>query len=310
MNLDEILALPPLPSAIARGASELLYDGMQMQMQQYAIKYANAAIQHYKDSVLKEVGEPVVCIHHWHDFGSLGGKNVSRCGKCDALAFTGNEPDTSDQVAAAIIKATKPLESVAKPAGYFQVEFYGGNPMHQQVGSQYQAEPGVFPLYTAEAVTVAVNQFREQLTKSERRIAELEEQYELAANLANTSMDRVRELELIVALKDDAIAERTVKVRELEEEKRLLEDDCGYQMQWKREFREQLEYSQKQLASAQLQIKQLRDALTKIEYLESDNGCILSAGDCSSLATEALSTPISTEALDAYVAEKVKEAVK
>jgi hypothetical protein len=31
------------------------------------------------------------CAHSWHDFGSLGGRNVSWCGKCDALAFTGNE---------------------------------------------------------------------------------------------------------------------------------------------------------------------------------------------------------------------------
>ena len=52
-------------------------------------------------------------------------------------------------------------------------------------------------------------------------------------------------------------------------------------------------------------IEMMREALSKIEYLESANGCIMSAGDCSSVATEALSaTP--DEALEQFAA-KVRE---
>lgn len=32
--------------------------------------------------------------HSWNDFGQLGGRNVSWCPRCDALAFTGQEPDS------------------------------------------------------------------------------------------------------------------------------------------------------------------------------------------------------------------------
>jgi len=46
----------------------------------------------------------------------------------------------------------------------------------------------------------------------------------------------------------------------------------------------------RKIAEQAAQIEMMRDALSKIEYLESANGCIMSAGDCSSVATEALST--------------------
>jgi hypothetical protein len=34
------------------------------------------------------------CVHSWRDFGSLGGRAVVWCQKCDALAFAGNEDRT------------------------------------------------------------------------------------------------------------------------------------------------------------------------------------------------------------------------
>ena len=53
------------------------------------------------------------------------------------------------------------------------------------------------------------------------------------------------------------------------------------------------------------QIEMMREALSKIEYLESANGCIMSAGDCSSVATEALSTT-PDQALEQFAAEQAK----
>jgi hypothetical protein len=39
--------------------------------------------------------------HCWHDYGKLGGENVSWCSVCDALAFTGREPSSPCGVAVA-----------------------------------------------------------------------------------------------------------------------------------------------------------------------------------------------------------------
>ena len=50
-----------------------------------------------------------------------------------------------------------------EPVAYFQVEYHGGMPLHQQVGSQHKGEPGVFPLYAFPPDAAA-------------RIAELEKQ--------------------------------------------------------------------------------------------------------------------------------------
>ena len=71
----------------------------------------SAAIESYKAELLKEVGEPVLYAEFAEDGGWLG----------DASEYADNleEPHalfTSDQVAAAIIKATKPLEDEVKAA--------------------------------------------------------------------------------------------------------------------------------------------------------------------------------------------------
>jgi hypothetical protein len=41
------------------------------------------------------------CAHSWRDFGQLGGRNVVWCSKCDLLAWTGKEPDTTRPAAGA-----------------------------------------------------------------------------------------------------------------------------------------------------------------------------------------------------------------
>ena len=42
------------------------------------------------------LAQTVICErgHNWHDFGSLGGRNVSWCPRCDTLAWTGHEPSS------------------------------------------------------------------------------------------------------------------------------------------------------------------------------------------------------------------------
>ncbi|MBK6587959.1 MAG: hypothetical protein IPG22_06550 [Acidobacteria bacterium] len=56
-----------------------------------------------------------------------------------------------------------------------------------------------------------------------------------------------------------------------------------------------------ELAAALAAIKVKDEALSKIEYLEADNGCILSAGECSSIATEALAIQPDDSALKAWL---------
>lgn len=66
-----------------------------------------------------------------------------------------------------------------------------------------------------------------------------------------------------------------------------------------------------QLSAALAACKQKDEALSKIEYLESGNGSILSAGGCSSVATEALAVQPDDSALNnAMYAVKPSKGVK
>ena len=76
-----------------------------------------AAIESYKAELLKEVGEPVGYLHQWIEYHPYGDTVAGE--PCSAITNDGKPFDksdtvtllfTSDQVAAAIIKATKPLE--------------------------------------------------------------------------------------------------------------------------------------------------------------------------------------------------------
>ena len=81
-------------------------DGIShMQSNQGLARFAEALIKSYKAELLKEVGEPVLYAEFAEDGGWLG--DTSEC--ADHL----EEPHalfTSDQVVAAVLKATKPLE--------------------------------------------------------------------------------------------------------------------------------------------------------------------------------------------------------
>ena len=131
----------------------------------------------------------------------------------------------------------------------------------------------------------------EQLTA---RVRDLEEQYELAANLANTSMDRVRELE---------------------EENARLKAECDdiKQVQFPRKLEAVAVGWKKKLAAEQLNNKLLRDALQ--EYIDEHEECqdaddwmaMMCSMEAHHTADEALSQPSDTSALDTFVAEKVKE---
>ena len=81
------------------------FPGMHQENQAFMVEFAEALIESYKAELLKEVGEPVLYAEFAEDGGWLG----------DASEYADHleEPHalfTSDQVAAAIIKATKPLE--------------------------------------------------------------------------------------------------------------------------------------------------------------------------------------------------------
>lgn len=68
-------------------------------------------------------------------------------------------------------------------------------------------------------------------------------------------------------------------------------------------LQESYKMQEQQLAASQLEAKRLRDALTAMVAYAREDGCGLKIAD------EALSSQTSTEVLDAYVAEKVKDAI-
>ena len=95
MNRDQILEI----------ADDMSNTTIIMPKNEDLIAFAEAIIQHYKAELLKEAVEPVLYAEFAEDGGWLG----------DASEYADHleEPHalfTSDQVAAAIIKATKPLE--------------------------------------------------------------------------------------------------------------------------------------------------------------------------------------------------------
>lgn len=143
-----------------------------------------------------------------------------------------------------------------------------------------------------------------------------------APNYSGLMLKAANEIESL----QSRIAELEAENDRLKEENNQLEDDCGYQMQWKREFNEQLEYCKGQLAASQLRETQLRDALrdTYIELFhcdqqmthtyDEDGEPMWHTGSTVTMALEGakelLDNLTDTSALDAYVAEKVKEAMK
>lgn len=81
------------------------FPGMHQENQAFMVEFAEALISAYKAELLNEVGEPVLYAEFAEDGGWLG----------DASEYADHleEPHalfTSDQVAAAILKETKPLE--------------------------------------------------------------------------------------------------------------------------------------------------------------------------------------------------------
>ena len=99
------------------------------------------------------------------------------------------------------------------------------------------------------------------------------------------------------------IEQLTARVRELEEENARLKAECDdiKQVQFPRKLEAVAAGWKKRLAAEQLNNKLLREAL---EFLDSR----IVTMDLGGVVERALSHPASTEALDKYVAEKVKEA--
>ena len=115
---------------------------------------------------------------------------------------------------------------------------------------------------------------------------------------------RVRELELVVSLKDEAIAERTDRVRELEEENARLNSEIEMLKSGKRSnIRLGME-----IAASQAYAEQLREALKRIGYDEACFEASENPGEWPvNVALEALSIPNDTSALDAYVAKRLHD---
>ena len=83
-------------------------DGIShMQSNQGLVAFAEALIESYKAELLKEVGEPVGYV--FKDDATRNFYN-SRIGSANEYGNYAQPLFTSDQVAAAIVKATKPLE--------------------------------------------------------------------------------------------------------------------------------------------------------------------------------------------------------
>ena len=203
-------------------------DGVShMQSNQGLVRFAEALIESYKAELLKEVVEPVAEFKR-HPFGDYTELSFS----AGYSARRGDKLYTSDQVAAAIIKATKPLEDQLAAA---QEEI---KTVTEQKNRMW------FEMQTAQ----------DQLAKAEQRVAELEAENAKLHEQVDLQVPKMAFTQL-----------------------------------------------KGQLAAEQLNNKLLREAL---EFLDSR----IVTMDLGGVVERALSLLASTEALDEYVAEKVKEA--
>lgn len=134
----------------------------------------SAAIESYKAELLKEVGEPVLYAEFAEDGGWLG----------DASEYADHleEPHalfTSDQVAAAIIKATKPLEEEVE---FQRTAHNRAMEMMLEQGAQLAAAQEELQAANSECDLFRNNgrisdaneiaELRDQLAKAEQRVAE------------------------------------------------------------------------------------------------------------------------------------------
>ena len=111
------------------------------------------------------------------------------------------------------------------------------------------------------------------------------------------------------------IEQLTARVRELEEENARLKAECDdiKQVQFPRKLEAVAVGWKKQLAASQLHAEQLREALEScFEKMRQMclNGEWYDPDKAIELAWNALALPRDTSALDAYVSEKVMEAMK
>ena len=122
----------------------------------------------------------------------------------------------------------------------------------------------------------------------------------------------------IIANKNIIIDNLQARIAELEAENARLKAECDdiKQVQFPRKLEAVAAGWKKRLAAEQLNNKLLRDALQ--EYIDEHEECqdaddwmaMMCSIEAHHVADKALSQPTSTEALDAYVAEKVKEEMK
>ena len=246
-----------------------------------SVGFAEALIESYKAGLLKEAGEPVAY-------------SIFICGEpCDVYLnkddaeseYTRrNEryPDktrslqylfTSDQLAAAILKATKPLEDQLVAA---QEEIL----IERSNGDHWRDAYSKW-VNTDESARRLI-ELQEQLAKAEQRVAELEAEVERLkrTNSSYANLTKAQESQL------SNLRQRLYQLKG-------ADSAIDSERQANCELTEQL-------AAEQLNNKLLRKALEAVIKVH---------GYESGIPVEAVSTPASTEALDKYVAEKVKEAL-
>ena len=146
-------------------------------------KFAEALIESYKEGLLKEAGEPVLYAEFAEDGGWLG----------DASEYADHleEPHalfTSDQVAAAILKATKPLEeeidrleSESEEYAQLQSRCFDGGGSHASVFDEVSELRAQLAAAHEEIKTVTEQKNRmwfemqtaqDQLAKAEQRVSD------------------------------------------------------------------------------------------------------------------------------------------
>ena len=281
------------------------FPGMHQENQAFMVEFATALISAYKAELLKEVGEPVA-YQVGNSYPRLDGTMAKIVGIGNQTVFddegchyynraqdrgrvTGTAHDysyprnlvryyTSDQLATAILKATKPLEEVKEALGEYICSADDSPAAVRRLVSAYQERNNSAAKYCS--------QLNEQDAELEAEVERLKRTNSSYANLTKAQESQLTNLrQRLYQLKgaDSAIDSERQANCDLTE----------------------------QLAAEQLNNKRLREALTTcvcaMQDYQAGIGITEMFDNGERLGRKALAIPASTETLDAYVKQKIKE---
>ena len=194
------------------------FPGMHQENQAFMVEFAEALIESYKAELLKEAGEPVLYAEFAEDGGWLG----------DASEYADHleEPHalfTSYQLAAAIIKATKPLEEVKEALGEYICSADDSPAAVRRLVSAYQERNNSAAKYCSQLneQDAELEQLRQQLATAQEEIESTRTYFTTLLEEQRVLLAKAEQLWQVAQGRCDGLEEKLAKAE------RLVSEACA-----------------------------------------------------------------------------------